>query len=393
MRTTPEEILERLHSAVTKADKKEIKIWLNKLADAKTVACENSNIVPPVISFAIETIINNTSENKYLFSILLTCCIKKLLSPSQDIRIGQDNMSGGYSNRSFDQRFVTPFLKRYGYTHCEASGLESGRNFERPHPWDLKYAANPRGRGNRESFLGILNYIEDEDGETETVAKYLLWYDLSKHTTFNKAKVPPLEKQISKIIRVLTRHFTESSGQGKSRLPVLALYATYEQLVVELDRYQGMALQPLARHTTADLRSGSIGDIQINCIDEPFEGVEVKSERPITAAMVNELPRKFNKRKIARYYILSTSNPYIKNEDQKSVDLAVHEVESITGAQIICNGLIRTLWYYLRLLKEPSKILTKYQALLESDEDIRPELKEAWNSVISEEYPDDNQQP
>lgn len=48
-----------------------------------------------------------------------------------------------------------------------------------------------------------------------------------------------------------------------ARLPVLALYAVYSQLVLELDRYKDAELAPLERHTTADLRSGSIGDIQL----------------------------------------------------------------------------------------------------------------------------------
>ncbi len=182
------------------------------------------------------------------------------------------------------------------------------------------------------------------------------------------------------------RHFSESSGQGKSRLPVLALYAIYQRLVVEVNRYDGAALLDLERHTTADLRSASIGDIQVDVANTPFEGVEVKSEKPITANMVRELPRKFNGRKVSRYYILSTSDPCLKPEDKASVDKAVLEVESETGAQIIVNGLIRTLWYYLRLLKNPAMVLPKYQALLETDPDIRPDLKNKWNNILETEY-------
>lgn len=385
-KSTADEILNKLNEIVEQ-QAKELAGWREELAGIETVHCEGGRIVPPTIFEAVETIVANKSANKYLFSILLTCCIKKLFSPEQDIRIAQENMGGGYSNRSFDQRIVTQFLKRHGYTHCEASGLESGRNFERPLPWDLNYPANPRGAGNREAFLGILNYIEDQNGNAEAVAGCLMYLDRQGRVLSERASVPPRENQIGKIMRIFERHFTESSGQGKSRLPVLALYAIYQSLVMELERYTDAELLTLERHTTADLRSGSIGDIQLDKGGEPFEGVEVKSEKPITASMVRELPRKFSGRKVSRYYILSTCLPYyVLEKDQESVERAVREVETETGSQVIANGLIRTLWYYLRLLKDPADVLPAYKDLLESDLDIRPELIDAWNKILEEEF-------
>jgi DNA (cytosine-5)-methyltransferase 1 len=383
------EVLKKLHAAVEKNDPLIVQAVKQRLAYHPTVSCENPKMVPPNILKAIETIIDNKSANKYLFSILLACCIKKIIDPEQDITIGQDNMAKGYSNRSFDQTSITPFLKRHGYTHCEASGLESGRNFERPLPWGLKYPSNPRGAGNREAFLGILHYVQVESGNPEDVAFYLMLYDHSKGHQANKTTVPPMETQISKIMRIFLRHFNESAGQGKSRLPVLALYAIYSRMVVELVRYKGTELLPLERHTTADLRSGSIGDIQVNRNNEPYEGVEVKSEKSITPAMVRELPRKFSSRNVSRYYILSTADPYILKEDIEVVNSAVREVEKETGAQVIVNGIVRTLWYYLRLLENPATVLPIYRELLEADKDIRTELKESWNTIITEEYPEE----
>jgi len=381
-----DDILAELQQAIENATEKDAQGWRLKLASAPLAACDNSVRTPANVAEALETIVKNRAANKYLFSILLTCCVKKLSEPKQDVRIGQENMKNGYSNRSLDQRKVTPFLKSNGYTHCEASGLESGRNLERPHPWDLKYSTNPRGEGNRESFLGILHYVEAQKGDVKTVALYLLLCDRSNRKQIQKTVVPPSESQISKIMRIFERHFSESSGQGKSRLPVLALYAIYQRLIVEVGRYKGTVLLELERHTTADLRSASIGDIQVDMANTPFEGVEVKSEKPVTANMVRELPRKFNGRKVSRYYILSTSDPCLKAEDKVSVEKAVADVESETGTQVIVNGLIRTLWYYLRLLKDPASVLPNYQALLETDADIRPDLKDAWNSILNSEY-------
>lgn len=386
VKNDPLVLLETLHKKVIHASEEDVNGWRGELEKAKTVPCAGAKVIPPTIKDCLETIVRNKPSNKYLFSILLTAAIKKIIDPKTDIRRAQDNMKGGYSNRSLDQRIITPFLKKYDYTHCEASGLESGRNMERPIPWDLKYPTNPRGQGNKEAFLGTLNFIQVEGGSPETVSLYLLFLDRSSTSAVEATTAPPLEQEIAKIMRVFERHFSESRGQGRSRLPVLALYAIYSFLVNELSRYMEASLLPLERHTTADLRSGSIGDIQLNIQDDPFEGIEVKSDKPITVSMINELPRKFGKGNVARYYILTTFPGSVLEDEQDLVKNAVRLVQEKTGTQIIVNGLISSLRYYLRLLEDPSSVLGKYQELLNQDQDIRPELKTSWNKIIQEEY-------
>lgn len=380
------QILSTIQEEIENSIEDDVHSWRRTLSNSKTKVGGNADKAPETILDSCETIIINKPHNKYIFSIVLTACLKKILNPLQDIRIAQENMENGYSNRSLDQRVITPFLKRYNYTHCEASGLESGRNLERPIPWGLVYPCKPRGKSNREAFLGILNYVQEESGDPLVVIKYLLYFDKVKRESYSKTTIPPREHQIAKIMNIFTRHFIESSGQGKSRLPVLALYAIYEELVEQLSRYRDTKLLPLERHTTSDLRSGSIGDIQVDKNGQPFEGIEVKSEKPITAAMVNELKRKLANRPASRYYILSTAPIQVLDDDRNSVDLAIRETESETGCQVIANGLVRTLWYYLRLLDDPSVVLTNYQRLLESDLDIQPGLKVSWNKILSAEY-------
>lgn len=84
------------------------------------------------IAEGCRTIIGNLKQSKYIYSILLTGLTQKLVMPQQDIRLVQSGMPDGYSNRSADENFVTPFLKQHGLTSCAASGMESGRNLERP---------------------------------------------------------------------------------------------------------------------------------------------------------------------------------------------------------------------------------------------------------------------
>ena len=58
---------------------------------------------------------------------------------------------------------------------------------------------------------------------------------------------------------------------------------------------------------------------------------------------------KFYKWKLKRYYILSVNG--IKSEDIDEINQIVFEIETKHGCQIIINGLLNTINYYLRLLE------------------------------------------
>ncbi|MCX6021547.1 MAG: hypothetical protein NTZ05_07420 [Chloroflexi bacterium] len=133
------------------------------------------------IAEGVRTIVGNLNKNKYLYSILITCLVEKVVHPHQDIRIAQTDLAGGYSNRSTDQTNVTPFLKQSGLTHCAASGAESGRNFERPIPFGLGYVGKPQGVGNREAFLGILHAVQEEYADPEPCLTLMMTLDLLRN--------------------------------------------------------------------------------------------------------------------------------------------------------------------------------------------------------------------
>lgn len=382
------EFLQDAHDSVSVAlETEQVPDFLVELKKRKLATLPDAKVTITNAAEAVTTIVSNVQHNKYLFSILITAAMKKSLSPAQDIRIAQDLLPGGYSNRSLDQTQVTPFLKRHGYTSCAASGLESGRNFERPLAWDLKFPCNPRGAGNREAFLQLIDLIEKHHDVADLVVKSLLFIDAEGRGNEPTLLVPPLESNIERIMSVLERHFKESSGQGKSRLPVLALYALYEQLLPELSRYNNSVLQPLQNHTTADLRSGSIGDVQVDRDGKPFEGIEVKSELPITPDMLRELKRKLESLSVNRYYVLTTYPGSYKPEDEEFLVELSKEILDTTGCQVIVNGLNRSIRYYLRLLNDPSKVLGRYSLLLVEDESVRPDLIAKWNEIMEQEYP------
>jgi DNA (cytosine-5)-methyltransferase 1 len=344
--------------------------------------------IKPQIATWTQTIVGNVKDCKYLYSILLTSLATKIVVPGQDIRKHQDRMEGGYSNRGVDQRCITPFLKRHGLTHCAASGAESGRNFERPIPYTLDFPGYPKGKGSKEAFLNLIDVAQEKKQDPSTIITLLFALDL-KNNKKNIYKYPTLKGMtIQGVIDSLVNHFTLSQGHNRSRLPVLAIYAVYKSLINEVKRYKGKTLQPLEFHTTADVRSKKIGDIQVNRQDgKAFEGVEVKADISFTEFDIAELLEKFEGQIVDRYYLLTTAQECVKTVDEPRLKQKVKEVSETTGCQIIVNGIVPTLKYYLRLVNNPETVLKDYTELIEKDQSVQDEHKRLWSEILKEHIP------
>lgn len=341
------------------------------------------------VAEGIETIINNLEKCKYLYSILITSLVEKLVHPHQDIRYAQDNLEGvergyGYSNRSTDAAKVTPFLKRHGLTACAASGAESGRNFERPFPYTLDYIARPRGQGNKEAFLGLIHAVQVERVAPMPCIVLLMALDLKNKQKAVYEYPQPKGLTIQQIFEAVIAHHQQAKGHGRARLPVLAIQAIYQCLSLELSRYANTTLRnPPNRHTAND-KKGWIGDVQIDRLDgSPFEGVEVKSDISITSDMVSSLLRKFAGQAIDRYYILSTAKQYIAANKMEEVMQEVERIRQQTGCQVIVNGLNQSLRYYLRLISDADQYVKNYTEQIETDSDVQPSHKEIWRQILA----------
>jgi len=337
----------------------------------------------------IETLVGNLRQSKYLFSMLITGLVEKLVHPNQDIRYTQAQIytdgNKGFSNRNTDQYHVTPFLKRHDMTSCAASGAESGRNFERPEPHLLNYGGKPRGKGSKEAYLGILYAVQVENVEPFPCMVLLMTLDqmTRRRIVFDYPK--PEGLPIQDIVDAVIKHYKKAEGNGKARLPVLALEAAYLCLVPELSRFKDTALRnPPNRHTGND-KDGWIGDVQVDRLDgTPFEGVEVKAGKRITSDMIRSLPEKFQGYKVDRYYILSTNEEYIAKKELEEVKEIVKDVRQKTGCEIIVNGLNRSLWYYLRMLENTDVFLQYYTQQVQTDADTKTEHRELWATILNE---------
>lgn len=347
----------------------------------------------------VETIVEKAESQKAVLAVLITSLTKKIETPTQDVRYHKTELPNGYSGRSFDTSYVTPFIAEKFQRFAMKSG--SGwltRSLEQAHPYTLTYPGRILNKTVREAFLQILHDIE----ENQTAPKKYLYaifaalINLMEKATVQlglweksdegSAQIPQSDTiTIDNIVNLLNYHFSFNYRvAGASRLPVLAVFSAYEVLM-SIERYEGKMLSPLKSHTTSDTKSGGIGDIEVLDENEDFfEAVEIKHNIPISPDLVQGAYQKFAETSASRYYLLTTAEPNV--DDPKTVDQLVRKIHRQHGCEVIVNGIIPSLKYYLRLLSNPKLFLDRYSKNLKLDFKQSTDIKEIhlryWNELL-----------
>lgn len=331
----------------------------------------------------IDVILSDSERNKGVLTVVMTSAFYKKQHPDQDIRKHQSSIEGGYSGRTFDTRYVTPFLKSHGFPAMSESGWLT-RSLEQKVPYDANYTGAITPKKLKDAFLYIINDIQNGPDSVDSIISYLLQGLIIQRDKKTVALACPRNLPISEIVSLLDLHFhAKYVGYGASRLPVLAMYAVYQSLIEEhQERYAGMQLLPLESHTSADSQSGRIGDIDITRPDgTTFESVEVKFDIKVDNNIVENAKNKILPSKVERYYILSTKEE--KAQDVESINDEIKRLKKVHGCELIVNGILPTIKYYLRLLHNPQNFLEHYVELMTKDKAIKFEHKTKWNSLIS----------
>ena len=326
----------------------------------------------------------NAENAKAINTVLITLLTQKIFNPKQDIRFHQAQLAGGFSGRVIDTNYITPFMKEVKFPAMSESGWQT-HTLAQPFPYDLNYQGKVRPERAKIAFLNLIDLAQNKGVSAKEILKFLFKNLIRKRDEIASIELAkPQNFSISKIIEVLHKHFTfKYSSQGGARLPVLAIFAAYECMMNEVARFNDKFLCPLQNHSSADLQSGRIGDIDVNYADNTaFEGVEVKHERIITPQLVMDAYEKFKGYKTNRYYLLTTAD--MSNASWDEIENRISRILQIHGCEVIVNGVYTTLKYYLRLLSNTADFVDKYVELLKSDETIKFEHKIAWNNIISD---------
>lgn len=330
----------------------------------------------------IELLVSRSDSFKAVLTVLITLCTHKIVVPNQDIRYHQAQLPNGFSGRTIDSNHITPFMKSANFPAMKESGWLT-RSIEQPHPLTLDFPGKIKDNGVKNAFLQLIDKIQCQGVSSEDVLKYIFKLLIKQRDDHNIELAKPHSLSIAKIIKLLEMHFTyHYTTPGSSRLPTLAIYASYQCMMMQVSRYKDKVLCSLESHNSADSQSGRIGDIDVNYENgTAFEGVEIKHEIPITAGLVADAYEKFKIYNTDRYYLLTTAN--MDAADWESIDEEVVRISQIHGCQVIVNGVYSTLKYYLRLMNDPAEFIDKYVELLKQDESVKFQHKTAWNDIIS----------
>lgn len=379
----PEDLAEQLEAKLNEAySMAEQHFFLDKRTDMPSYA--KDNLSNDFIA-ALESAANKCEKASTGYLNIITGLVIKAAYPDVDVRYhqlqiqDQTDKPAGFGFRTVSEDFIYPWMEAHEF-HGAKSGWQT-RTFERPKPYLLSYNENIGSI--KDAFLTIYDLVEkNPDKAIYALALLMLRrIELRERSKVNLA-VPNIQDVIQ-ITRFFELHFFYhyKDSKGASRLPVLALYAIYTELIKELNRYRGKHLKALEAHSAADARTGSIGDIEIlNADNTPFEAVEVKHQLQITKAIVDSSKQKIRGSRVDRYYILTTSP---QHEPAKDVMDEVENVKKLLGTQMIVNGVIPSIKYYLRLLTNPSSVLQEYVRLLTNDTAIGFEHRDIWNKIAT----------
>lgn len=309
----------------------------------------------------IKNLVNNAENLKSIIAVLITSLIKKIVDPNQDIRLHREQFPGGYSGRSLDTNVVTPWLKQH---YPRFAPKESGwltRSIEQPHPFTKDFPGRIRNPIVKESFLSILDNVQNNRLDPSHCLICILV--LLQEKTMRERNLleilnsssPKKELTINLITKILKEHF---SLQKSSRLPVIAIYSIYQCIFFRIQLYKDKLLKSLDSHTASDRFKG-FGDIEIfDKNGDPFEVIEIKHNIPIDKQMIYDALEKIKRSKIKRFFILTTAEPNII-EDEEVLKL-IENIKDKFGIEIVPNGVIPTIKYYLRFIDNPSEFLNNY---------------------------------
>lgn len=341
------------------------------------------NGVPSVIYKHLQLIGKNSSKRKGIYTVLTTLLYYKYLHPEQDIRKHQAQIENGLSGRSFDTKYVTPILKKHKLPSMAESGWLT-RSLEQPYPYTLDYNGKiPQLLKN--PFLETLDYVQKNPKKAIYMLRILL-HTVIEETSKNQIKIIPLSNPekltIDKTINALNEHFSHHYGtHNGAKLPVLAFHAIYISLINEIKRYEDCYLAPLASLTACDKSNKASGDIEIFHKDNTlFEAIEIKLDKQIDTQIVRVVEEKIYKQNPQRYYILSVLG--INSNDAEEISEIVHNVSTKHGCQIIINGLLPTIKYYLRLITNLQTFIENYSNAIQEDNELQIEHKSFWNALI-----------
>ncbi|MTJ31883.1 DNA methyltransferase [Aphanizomenon sp. UHCC 0183] len=346
------------------------------------------------IKVSLDIFIQKIETDKSLIQVIITTLLKKIIKPEQDIRLHMAKFPNGYSARVLDTKVTTPFFKINfpRYANKETAFLTKATRAEIIWNFEEGIKLPLRSKSLVEPFLTLIDKIENQKIDIEQCIIYIL---SQLHLLSQYHEVVFLETlevansvniiNINRVMKMVERHFQEPLS---SRLPVIVIFAIYKQLFKTIRRFKNKILLPLNVHTSADKHG--YGDIEIrDNHNNPFEILEIKHNVPIDRNMILDIVKKSANTTIEGYYILTTyKDCFINQDEEEYINELILNIKRESGLEIIANGIVNTLKYYLRFIEDYREFINTYTEELVKDARNSTEIKEshiqAWRIILQE---------
>ncbi|MGZ9762898.1 DNA (cytosine-5-)-methyltransferase [Mycoplasma sp. 5912] len=334
----------------------------------------------------IQIIVDHEEGYKGVFTVLVTSLVYKILHPHQDIRLHQANMKNGYSGRSFDAKYITPFLKQKQFLGAMKESGWTTRTLEQNFAYNLDYPGKISNIDIKNAFLSILYDVQELNIDPRLYLKSLFALSIKQKEIKSVNILNPITNKtqitIDDIINLLNQHFYYNyKSRGASILPVIALYSIYQCILKENHRYKDKILNPLSSHYSSDKSSKNVADIIIKNKDGSlFEAIEVKFNIKANDILLADSYIKFKNTSIQRFYLLST----VKQDETERINQLINKIKLEHGCQVVVNGVLESIKYYLRLLHNTENFIENYINNMKENNEINSEHKIAWNHIIND---------
>ena len=319
--------------------------------------------------------IKHASRGAALTLLAYKCC-----DPTQDIRAHKAEHEGGIAARTFDTKVTVSFLAEKSLPRSsESHWMSQSLSFAGPFKSGSNVNTRPQNVG--PLLVSVINHAHSCKGKVHAnVLLVALFVSLIEFRNMQSVDLTlPKTLPISGVRNLLNQHFQFKYKHNAPRLPQIAVYAIYLCILKSVERYSDQELEKLQRMKAADRKTGTVGDVVVSRRGNPVEAVEVKFGRPISYTHVVEAIEKVRSESVSRYYILSTSG--LSNADKVQIEKKIIEFRLKNGCEIIVNGVVETICYYLRILPDTTEFLQNYTNLMNDDDDVDYEHRNAWNEI------------
>ena len=326
-------------------------------------------------------------SQKAVYNILIVLLVKKLIDPDQDIRYHQKELPNGFSGRTFDQKYITPTMKKHNLPAMAESAWLT-RSLEQPHAFDKNFPGKIKDRNVKKSFLEIIDNFQKNPSNCETILNYLInegkkirtqsFEQIKKIKSADKLHINELVKLIDLFIN---QDFKISGG---SKLPVIFVYTIYQIMTNEITRYKGLKLKKLGFHTTSDRTSKSSGDIELFKGKSLFEVLEIKHNVNINEHIVRNVYSKIKKFNPQRYFIIHTLS--LSRENLINLNKKIEEIKKEHGCQIIIDNFFACLSSYLRLINSVEGYINLLSKNIIEDKELKLVHKKKWKELIESKF-------